>query len=105
MTGRICTSTDSFGYYQCLPKMKKGDIIVIPNSGAYCYNMNPLQFLGYLLLSEALIPPNEMLINNKEKKRLSYEIQSFCRCHGFINLFQCGHITGCTGITVSVVQK
>jgi len=60
ITGRLCTSTDSFGYYQSLPKIEEGDMIVIPNSGAYCYNMSPLQFLGFP-------PPKEVMIKMKEK--------------------------------------
>lgn len=55
ITGRLCTSTDSFGLYRLLPEIKKNDIIVIPNSGAYCYSMSPLNFLSFPLPKEIVL--------------------------------------------------
>lgn len=36
LVGNLCTSADSFGQDITAPKLREGDLVVIPNSGAYC---------------------------------------------------------------------
>lgn len=55
IVGRLCTPMDSFGIHKNLPILNSGDILVIPNAGAYCINMSPLQFLGFPAPNEIVI--------------------------------------------------
>jgi diaminopimelate decarboxylase len=55
IVGRLCTSTDTFGTYTKMPEILPGDILIIPNSGAYCYAISPLQFLSFTLPEQIMI--------------------------------------------------
>jgi diaminopimelate decarboxylase len=53
IVGNLCTTSDTLGTEVTAPKLEEGDLVVIPNSGAYCqttamwgFNSQPLFFEG-----------------------------------------------------------
>ncbi len=55
VVGPLCTPLDSFGFNIDLPRAEEGDIIAIPNSGAYGYSLSPLGFLSHPLPKEIIV--------------------------------------------------
>jgi diaminopimelate decarboxylase len=55
VAGPLCTPLDTFGMGIELPAMDEGDILAIPNSGAYGPSMSPVAFLSHR-------PPREVLL-------------------------------------------
>lgn len=55
LAGCLCTPIDLLGYGVTLPRVKKGDLISIENSGAYGYTASPLFFLGHNTPREIVI--------------------------------------------------
>jgi len=55
VVGPLCTPLDSFGFNIDLPYADEGDIIAIPNSGAYGYSISPLGFLSHPLPKEIYV--------------------------------------------------
>lgn len=55
VAGPLCTPLDTFGMGVELPAMDEGDLIAIPNSGAYGPSMSPVAFLSHR-------PPKEILL-------------------------------------------
>jgi diaminopimelate decarboxylase len=55
VAGPLCTPLDTFGMGVELPAMDEGDILAIPNSGAYGPSMSPVAFLSHR-------PPREVLL-------------------------------------------
>ncbi len=47
VVGPLCTPLDSFGFGIDLPRADEGDVVVIPNSGAYGFSVSPLGFLSH----------------------------------------------------------
>lgn len=55
IVGNLCTSADSLGRKVPAPKLEEGDLIVIPNSGAYCQTTALWGFNGQPLFTEGLL--------------------------------------------------
>jgi diaminopimelate decarboxylase len=55
LAGPLCTPLDTFGLNVSLPAMDEGDLLAIPNSGAYGPSMSPTAFLSHP-------PPGEVLL-------------------------------------------
>lgn len=55
VVGPLCTPLDTFGIGVELPRVEEGDLIAIPNSGAYGPSMSPGAFLGHPAAREILV--------------------------------------------------
>jgi diaminopimelate decarboxylase len=55
VAGPLCTPLDSFGFGIELPRLEEGDLIGIPNSGAYGPSMSPVAFLSHGAPREVLL--------------------------------------------------
>lgn len=55
VAGPLCTPLDTFGMGVELPALQEGDLVVIPNSGAYGLSMSPSAFLSHK-------PPKEIVL-------------------------------------------
>jgi diaminopimelate decarboxylase len=55
VAGPLCTPLDTFGMGVEIPRLEEGDLIAIPNSGAYGPSMSPTAFLSHR-------PPRELLL-------------------------------------------
>ena len=44
LVGNLCTSTDIVAKDILMPKLNKGDIVLIPNAGSYAWVLSPIQF-------------------------------------------------------------
>jgi diaminopimelate decarboxylase len=55
VVGPLCTPLDNFGLNLELPHADEGDILAIPNAGAYGYTMSPLAFLSHPAPREVLV--------------------------------------------------
>jgi diaminopimelate decarboxylase len=55
MVGNLCTSADSLGRKVTAPILEEGDLVVIPNSGAYCQTTGLWGFNSQSLFSEAML--------------------------------------------------
>jgi diaminopimelate decarboxylase len=55
VVGPLCTPLDTFGMGVEMPRLEEGDLIAIPNSGAYGPSMSPISFLSHR-------PPKELLL-------------------------------------------
>jgi diaminopimelate decarboxylase len=53
--GNLCTSADSLGRKVTAPILEEGDLIVIPNSGAYCQTTALWGFNSQSLFFEAML--------------------------------------------------
>lgn len=73
IVGNLCATADTLGTDVLAPRLEEGDMIVIPNSGAYCqttafwgFNSQPLFFEGMLTQDDSLNmfrPQHELLRN------------------------------------------
>jgi diaminopimelate decarboxylase len=55
LVGNLCTSADSLGRKVNAPKLAEGDLVVIPNAGAYCQTTAMWGFNGQPLFSEYML--------------------------------------------------
>jgi diaminopimelate decarboxylase len=55
VVGPLCTPLDTFGLNVDMPQAEEGDIVVIPNSGAYGYSISPLGFLSHPVPKEIIV--------------------------------------------------
>jgi diaminopimelate decarboxylase len=55
LAGPLCTPLDTFGMNVSLPRAEEGDLLAIPNSGAYGPTMSPIGFLSHP-------PPGEIIL-------------------------------------------
>lgn len=55
IVGNLCTSADSLGRKVTAPVLDEGDLVVIPNSGAYCQTTGLWGFNSQPLFSEAML--------------------------------------------------
>ena len=55
VVGPLCTPLDTFGLNLELPHADEGDLLAIPNAGAYGFTMSPLGFLSHPLPREILL--------------------------------------------------
>jgi diaminopimelate decarboxylase len=55
LVGNLCTSADSLGRKVSAPVLEEGDLVVIPNAGAYCQTTAMWGFNGQPLFSEAML--------------------------------------------------
>jgi diaminopimelate decarboxylase len=55
IVGNLCTSADSFGHKVTAPILDEGDLVVIPNSGAYCQTTALWGFNSQPLFAEAML--------------------------------------------------
>jgi len=55
VVGPLCTPLDTFGMGVELPRLEEGDLVAIPNSGAYGISMSPSAFLGHPAPKEILV--------------------------------------------------
>ncbi len=61
IVGNLCTSADSLGRKVRAPVLEEGDLVVIPNAGAYCQTTGLWGFNGQPLFSEAMLNPDGAL--------------------------------------------
>ena len=55
IVGNLCTSADALGHKVSAPSLEEGDLVVIPNAGAYCQTTAMWGFNGQPLFSEAML--------------------------------------------------
>jgi diaminopimelate decarboxylase len=58
LVGSTCTPADTLGRNVSAPKLREGDLVVIPNSGAYCPTTGLWGFNSQPLFSEVLLGSN-----------------------------------------------
>lgn len=61
IVGNLCTSADCLGWDVAAPKLKEGDLVVIPNSGAYCLTTGLWGFNSQHLFAEGILTQNGSL--------------------------------------------
>lgn len=61
IVGNLCTSADVLGHKVSAPVLEEGDLVVIPNAGAYCQTTGLWGFNSQPLFLEAIITQNEAL--------------------------------------------
>lgn len=61
IVGNLCTSADSLGRKVPAPILHEGDLVVIPNAGAYCQTTGLWGFNGQPLFAEAMLEPGGRL--------------------------------------------
>ena len=61
IVGNLCTSADSLGRNVTAPILEEGDLVVVPNSGAYCQTTGLWGFNSQPLFSEAMLAPDGQL--------------------------------------------
>lgn len=62
IVGNLCTSADSLGRKVIAPVLDDGDLVVIPNSGAYCQTTGLWGFNSQPLFSEAMLTQDGKLV-------------------------------------------
>ena len=55
VVGNLCTSADTLGWDVTAPRLNPGDLVIVPNSGAYCATTGAWGFNSQALFSEALL--------------------------------------------------
>jgi diaminopimelate decarboxylase len=55
VVGNLCTSADTIGAQVTAPRLQEGDVVVIPNSGAYCMTTALWGFNSQRLFYEAML--------------------------------------------------
>jgi diaminopimelate decarboxylase len=55
IVGNLCTSADCFGQNVEAPRLEQGDLVVIPNAGAYCQTTALWGFNSQALFEEAML--------------------------------------------------
>lgn len=61
IVGNLCTSADSLGSSVAAPRLAEGDLVIIPNSGAYCMTTALWGFNSQPLFAEAMLTENGTL--------------------------------------------
>lgn len=72
LVGNLCTSADSLGQGVIAPKLKEGDLVIIPNSGAYCLTTGLWGFNSQSLASEGMLTQNGLLNMFQPQHLLTY---------------------------------
>ena len=44
LVGNLCTPADTLGWEVKTPRLEEGDLVIVPNSGAYCATTGALGF-------------------------------------------------------------
>ncbi len=55
LAGSLCTGTDLVAEDICLPRLERGDVVAMPNAGAYAAVVSPMQFAS-------LVPPAQLFL-------------------------------------------
>jgi diaminopimelate decarboxylase len=55
IVGNLCTPADTLGWEVKTPHLEEGDLVIVPNSGAYCATTGALGFNSQRLYSEGLL--------------------------------------------------
>ena len=55
LVGNLCTPADTLGWEVEAPRLEEGDLVIVPNSGAYCATTGALGFNSQRLFSEGLL--------------------------------------------------
>ncbi len=66
LTGNLCTSTDIIAKDVLMPKLKKGDIIVITNAGSYAAVLSPMQFSSQSTPMQLFLSCDDIVSNASE---------------------------------------
>lgn len=61
IVGNLCTSADQLGSNVAAPELEEGDLVVIPNAGAYCTTTGMWGFNSQGLFAEALLEDDATL--------------------------------------------
>lgn len=77
LVGNLCTSADCLGRDVEAPDLRPGDLVVIPNSGAYCQTTGFWGFISQPLFSEGLldadfkytplVPQHELFLRSQQR--------------------------------------
>ncbi|MDR1453312.1 MAG: hypothetical protein LBJ25_04995, partial [Candidatus Margulisbacteria bacterium] len=62
ITGCLCTPLDTLAVNLELPEPRQGDVLRVPNSGAYGYTASPLFFLGHPTPPEYLLQDEKIAL-------------------------------------------
>jgi diaminopimelate decarboxylase len=55
LVGNLCTPADTLGWEVMAPRLEEGDLVIVPNSGAYCATTGALGFNSQRLFSEGVL--------------------------------------------------
>jgi diaminopimelate decarboxylase len=55
LVGNLCTPADTLGWEVKAPRLEEGDLVIVPNSGAYCATTGALGFNSQRLFSEGFL--------------------------------------------------
>lgn len=73
IVGNLCTTADTLGTEVTAPKLEEGDIVVIPNSGAYCQTTALWGFNSQPLFSEGMLTQDGSL--NRFQPQYSFSLK------------------------------
>lgn len=71
LAGPLCTSIDRLAADIDLPEVRRGDILAIPNSGAYGLSASPTRFISHpeprevLMTADGMTDVSESLLNHE----------------------------------------
>jgi diaminopimelate decarboxylase len=82
IVGNLCTSADSLGRKVAAPILSEGDLVVIPNSGAYCQTTGLWGFNSQPLFSEAMLTRDGKLNPIEPQYRVLLGIKQESRQNG-----------------------
>ncbi|MCP5328966.1 MAG: hypothetical protein R3E75_12045 [Steroidobacteraceae bacterium] len=74
--GSLCTSADRLGSQVQSPRLEAGDLVVIPNSGAYCHTTAMWGFNSQRVFSEALLSAGGQLEVIEPQHRAFMRVQT-----------------------------
>jgi diaminopimelate decarboxylase len=55
LVGNLCTPADTLGWEVKAPRLEEGDLVIVPNSGAYCATTGAIGFNSQRLFSEGVL--------------------------------------------------
>ena len=79
LVGPLCTPGDTFGRAVKVPDLEPGDVITIPNVGAYGPTASVLMFLGRPSPTEIVVRGDEIVSVSRLEHSRSYESQAVAR--------------------------
>jgi len=75
----LCTSADQLGRDIAAPSLEPGDLVVIPNSGAYCQTTGFWGFISLPLFQEALLTAEGEYVPLEPQHQLFLDLQRAAR--------------------------
>ncbi len=74
LVGPLCTPGDSLAKAAKLPELAAGDVITVPNVGAYGVTASLISFLGRPAPTEVVVRGNEIVSVSRLDYRRAYEV-------------------------------